>query len=80
MRKTFLEPELEVVRFGTEDIITTSFVNDGGTEGNIGGGEDTDEWGPETPQLKLFSLDEKHPWQIIKICQGCFYKIICSER
>ena len=31
MRKTFLEPELEVVRFGTEDIITTSFVNDGGT-------------------------------------------------
>ena len=44
MRKTFLEPELEVVRFGTEDI-----VNDGGTEGNIGGGEDTDEWGPETP-------------------------------
>ena len=41
MRKTFLEPELEVVRFGTEDIITTSFVNDGGTEGNIGGGEDT---------------------------------------
>ena len=41
MRKTFLEPELEVVRFGTEDIITTSFVNDGG--------EDTDEWGPETP-------------------------------
>ena len=42
MRKTFLEPELEVVRFGTEDIITTSFVNDGGTEGNIGGGEDTD--------------------------------------
>lgn len=44
MRKTFLEPELEVVRFGTEDIITTSFVNDGGTEGNIGGGEDTDEW------------------------------------
>ena len=30
MRKTFLEPELEVVRFGTEDIITTSFVNDGG--------------------------------------------------
>ena len=24
MRKTFLEPELEVVRFGTEDIITTS--------------------------------------------------------
>ena len=35
MRKTFLEPELEVVRFGTEDIITTSFVNDGGTEGNI---------------------------------------------
>lgn len=60
MRKTFLEPELEVVRFGTEDIITTSFVNDGGTEGNIGGGEDT--------------------WQIIKICQGCFYKIICSER
>ena len=45
MRKTFLEPELEVVRFGTEDIITTSFVNDGGTEGNIGGGEDTDEWG-----------------------------------
>ena len=37
MRKTFLEPELEVVRFGTEDIITTSFVNDGGTEGNIGG-------------------------------------------
>ena len=39
----------EVVRFGTEDIITTSFVNDGGTEGNIGGGEDTDEWGPETP-------------------------------
>ena len=25
MRKTFLEPELEVVRFGTEDIITTSF-------------------------------------------------------
>lgn len=49
MRKTFLEPELEVVRFGTEDIITTSFVNDGGTEGNIGGGDDTDEWGPETP-------------------------------
>ena len=49
VRKTFLEPELEVVRFGTEDIITTSFVNDGGTEGNIGGGEDTDEWGPETP-------------------------------
>lgn len=39
----------EELRFGTEDIITTSFVNDGGTEGNIGGGEDTDEWGPETP-------------------------------
>ena len=48
-QEEFLEPELEVVRFGTEDIITTSFVNDGGTEGNIGGGEDTDEWGPETP-------------------------------
>ena len=26
MRKTFLEPELEVVRFGTEDIITTSLA------------------------------------------------------
>lgn len=48
MRKTFLEPELEVVRFGTEDIITTS-VNDGSTEGTLGGGVDTDEWGPETP-------------------------------
>ena len=37
MRKTFLEPELEVVRFGTEDIITTSFVNDllVGLQGNI---------------------------------------------
>ena len=49
MRKTFLEHELDVLRFGTVVIITSSFVNDGGTEGNIGGGEDTDEWGPETP-------------------------------
>ena len=53
MRKTFLEPELEVVRFGTEDIITTSFVNDGGTEGNIGGGEDTDEWGAKNSITKV---------------------------
>ena len=53
MRKIILEPELEVVRFGTEDIITTSFVNDGGTEGKY--------WrrrrilmsgGPETPITK----------------------------
>ena len=41
-RKTFLEPELEVVRFGTEDIITTSFVNDGSAEGELEGGEDED--------------------------------------
>lgn len=44
MKKTFLEPELEVVKFGMEDIITTSFVNDGSGEGNITdpNGEDTD--------------------------------------
>ena len=42
MRKTFLEPELEVVRFGREDIITTSFVNDGSAEGELEGGEDED--------------------------------------
>lgn len=56
MRKTFLEPELEVVRFGTEDIITTSFVNDGGTEGNIGGGEDTDEWGARNSITKVIFI------------------------
>ena len=49
MKERYETPEMEIVEFETEDIITTSFVNDGGTEGNIGGGEDTDEWGPETP-------------------------------
>ena len=46
VRKTFLEPELEVIKFGTEDIITTSFVNDGSQDGNLTdpNGEDTDTW------------------------------------
>ena len=43
MKKTFLEPELEVVKFGMEDIITTSFVNDGSQDGNLGGNTDTED-------------------------------------
>jgi len=42
MKKAFLEPEVEVVKFGTEDIITTSFVNNGSGEGEIGGGTEGD--------------------------------------
>ena len=46
MKRIFLEPELEVVRFEEEDIITTSGVNDGSVEGHVEGegGEDIDEW------------------------------------
>lgn len=46
MRKTFLEPELEVIKFGTEDIITTSFVNDGSQDGNVGGQTDEEDLPP----------------------------------
>lgn len=41
MKKTFLEPELEVVKFGMEDIITTS--GDPGKKENIGGDTDTED-------------------------------------
>ena len=44
MRKNFFEPEMDIIRFGKEDVITTSFINDGSTEGNIGEGTDTDGW------------------------------------
>ena len=47
MKKAFLEPELEVIRFKKEDIITTSVVNNEGVEGDIGG--------------EAFLLDEQHP-------------------
>lgn len=45
MRKTFLEPELEVIKFGTEDIITTSGDIPGIVEPpTLGEGEDEDKW------------------------------------
>lgn len=42
MKKLFLEPEVEVIKFGTEDVITTSGE---GSEGEIEGGETEDPWG-----------------------------------
>lgn len=42
MKKLFLEPEMEVIKFGTEDVITTSGP---GEEGEIEGGETEDPWG-----------------------------------
>ena len=35
MKRTFLEPEMEVVKFQDEDIITTSFIEDNQTDGEI---------------------------------------------
>ncbi len=45
MKKAFLEPELEVIRFKKEDIITTSVVNNEGVEGDIGGEVDEEDFG-----------------------------------
>lgn len=42
MKKLFLEPEMEVIKFGTEDVITTS---GDGEEGWVNGGESEDPWG-----------------------------------
>ena len=39
MKKLFLEPEMEVIKFGTEDVITTSGE---GEEGWVEGGEGGD--------------------------------------
>ena len=44
MKKAFLEPELEVIRFKKEDIITTSVVNNEGVEGDIGGEVDEEDF------------------------------------
>ena len=38
MRKKFLEPEMDIIKFGKEDIITTSPL-DGNEQGNNGDGE-----------------------------------------
>lgn len=35
MKRAFLEPEMEVVKFQDEDIITTSVYEDNQTEGDI---------------------------------------------
>lgn len=40
MKKKYFEPELEIVKFGVEDIITTSFTGNGEIEGNGGNGTD----------------------------------------
>ena len=39
MRKNFQEPEMDVIKFGTEDIITTSPLG-GDEQGNNGDGPD----------------------------------------
>lgn len=42
MKKLFLEPEMEVIKFGTEDVITTSGA---GEEGWVDGGDNNkDPW------------------------------------
>lgn len=38
MKKLFLEPEMEVIKFGTEDVITTSGEGqEGWIDGGVGG-------------------------------------------
>lgn len=44
MKKLFLEPEVEVIKFGTEDVITTSTIVGPGEEGELEGGETEDPW------------------------------------
>ena len=37
MKEIYTAPEMEIIAFDAEDVITTS-LTDGGTEGEIGGG------------------------------------------
>ncbi len=37
MKEIYTAPEMEIIAFDAEDVITTSITN-GGTEGEIGGG------------------------------------------
>ena len=38
MKETYTVPEMEIIGFDNEDVITTSGFNNGGTEGEIGDG------------------------------------------
>ena len=38
MKEQYTAPEMEIIAFAAEDVITTSGFNNGGTEGEIGDG------------------------------------------
>ncbi len=38
MKEIYTAPEMEIIAFDAEDVITTSGFNDGGTEGDMGNG------------------------------------------
>lgn len=40
--KNFMEPEMNVVKFSVEDVITTSGITGGGADGNTGGAGNED--------------------------------------